>query len=58
MADRQTVGGYPRLGSVIGADLPRAAQLFTGHSVRFAPVSLAAAHAALREQEEILRRIA
>jgi antagonist of KipI len=57
MADRQTVGGYPRLGSVIAADTPRAAQLFTGHPVRFVPVSLASAHAALREQETLLARI-
>ena len=57
MADRQTVGGYPRLGSVIAADTPRAAQLFTGHPVRFVPVSLASAHAALREQETILGRM-
>jgi biotin-dependent carboxylase-like uncharacterized protein len=57
MADRQTVGGYPRLGSVIAADAPRAAQLFTGHPVRFVPVSLAAAHEALREQEAILARV-
>ena len=57
MADRQTVGGYPRLGSVIAADTPRAAQLFAGHPVRFVPVSLESAHAALREQEALLARV-
>ena len=57
MADRQTVGGYPRLGSVIAADTPRAAQLFAGHPVRFVPVSLSAAHEALRDQEAILARV-
>jgi antagonist of KipI len=33
------------------ADLPRAAQLRPGDEVRFQPVSLAEAHAALRERE-------
>jgi antagonist of KipI len=57
MADRQTVGGYPRLGSVIRADLPRAAQLFTGHQVRFVPVTLEEARSALLEQAAILARV-
>jgi len=50
-ADAQTIGGYPVLGQVIMADLPRAAQLRPGDEVRFQPVSLAEAHAALRERE-------
>jgi biotin-dependent carboxylase-like uncharacterized protein len=56
MADRQTVGGYPRLGAVIAADLPKAGQLWLGHEVRFAPVTLAAARAALAEQHALLAR--
>lgn len=35
LADAQTVGGYPRLGHVIAADLPRLAQLCPGEAVRF-----------------------
>jgi antagonist of KipI len=35
LADAQTVGGYPRLGHVIAADLPRLAQLRPGDSLRF-----------------------
>ncbi|GAB3353177.1 hypothetical protein GCM10027430_19300 [Lysobacter tyrosinilyticus] len=35
LADAQTVGGYPRLGHIIGADLPRLAQLRPGDFVRF-----------------------
>lgn len=35
LADAQTVGGYPRLGHVIAADLPRLAQLRPGETVRF-----------------------
>lgn len=37
LADAQTVGGYPRLGHVIAADLPRLAQLRPGDRLRFAP---------------------
>jgi antagonist of KipI len=43
MADRQTTGGYPRLGEVATVDLPRVAQLRPGDTVRFATVSLAEA---------------
>jgi antagonist of KipI len=35
LADAQTVGGYPRLGHVVAADLPRLAQLRPGETVRF-----------------------
>ncbi|MFD0737952.1 biotin-dependent carboxyltransferase family protein [Lysobacter koreensis] len=35
LADAQTVGGYPRLGHVIAADLPRLAQLRPGDALRF-----------------------
>jgi biotin-dependent carboxylase-like uncharacterized protein len=48
MADRQTVGGYLCLGHLIAADRPKAAQLWPGDEIRFAPVTLAEAHAAAR----------
>jgi antagonist of KipI len=35
MAAHQTTGGYPRIGQVISADLPRLAQMGPGDSVRF-----------------------
>ena len=40
MADHQTSGGYPRLGNVISADLPIAAQLGPGDRVAFKLVSV------------------
>ena len=40
LADRNTTGGYPRLGYLCSADRPRAAQLWPGDPVRFVPVSL------------------
>ena len=35
LCDAQTIGGYPVLGQVIAADLPRAAQLRPGDTVCF-----------------------
>ena len=54
MADRQTTGGYPKLGCVISADLPLLAQLKVGDGVRFRPVSVAAAQAVYRRQQRML----
>ena len=54
MADRQTTGGYPKLGCVITADLPLLAQLKAGDRVRFRPVSVAAAQAVYRRQRQAL----
>ncbi len=54
MADRQTTGGYPKLGCVITAHLPLLAQLKAGDRVRFRPVSVAAAQAVYRRQRQAL----
>jgi antagonist of KipI len=56
MADRQTVGGYPVIGFLAAADVPRAAQLWPGDRIRFAAVSVEAAQAALRAQRADLDR--
>lgn len=47
LADRQTIGGYPKPGAVITADLPRIGQLRPGRRVRLQPVAAATARAAL-----------
>jgi biotin-dependent carboxylase-like uncharacterized protein len=44
MNDRQTIGGYPKIGSVIGIDTARLAQMSTGGKVRFEAVSIEKAH--------------
>ena len=54
MADRQTVGGYPKIAVLISADLPKAAQLCPGHRVRFREVSLPEAYQLLVQQEKRL----
>ena len=40
MANRQTTGGYPRIGEVVTVDLPLLAQLPPGDTVRFEPITL------------------
>lgn len=51
MADRQTAGGYPKIATVITADLALAGQLAPGDWVSFVPCERRAAIAALRDQE-------
>jgi biotin-dependent carboxylase-like uncharacterized protein len=48
MADRQTTGGYPKIATVISADLPALGRLPIGAKLSFEPVSMAAAEAARR----------
>ena len=45
--DRQTIGGYPKIGSALSLDTARLAQLRPGGIVHFAPVSPHGAHNAL-----------
>ena len=40
MADRQTTGGYPRMGNIISVDLPLLAQLKPGDYVSFENITL------------------
>jgi antagonist of KipI len=54
LGDCQTIGGYPKIAHVIGVDLPIAAQLRVGDSVRFREVSLMEAHHLLAERERDL----
>jgi len=58
MADRQTVGGYPKIAEVATVDLHLLAQLRPGERLRFELVSLAQAQALWlkREQEMITIR--
>ena len=48
LADRQTVGGYPKIATVISADLPAVGRLPIGAKIRFWPVSIVEAEAARR----------
>lgn len=50
-ADRQTIGGYPRIAQVISADLPKFVQVQPGKIIRFQRVSLDEAQQAFAQQE-------
>lgn len=54
MADAQTTGGYPLIGALAGADLPLAAQLLPGDSLRLRVASLDEALAARQAQATAL----
>jgi allophanate hydrolase subunit 2 len=56
MADRNTTGGYPRLGHLVSADRARAAQLWPGDAVAFVAVTQSAAQTATRRDARTLAR--
>ncbi len=58
LADAQTVGGYPRIGHVIAADLPKLAQRRAGQHLRFAVLDRLQAQRANAEQRARIARIA
>lgn len=55
LADRQTTGGYTKIGNVITADFRILGQLKAGDKVRFEKVSIAHAQEALLNQRAALR---
>lgn len=57
LADAQATGGYPRLGTVIQADLWKFAHWGSGQPLRFVPVSFDKARHALQEQDRDLMRL-
>jgi antagonist of KipI len=54
MADRQTTGGYPKIATVITADIPVVGQLGPGDTIRFAVCTAREALAALIAEERAL----
>lgn len=54
--DRQTIGGYPKIGSALSLDTARLAQLTPGSTVHFTPISPHAAHNALHLAHSFMRR--
>ncbi len=56
LGDCQTIGGYPKIAHVITVDLPAAAQLRAGDSVRFVEVTLPDAQRWLLERERDVER--
>ncbi|MFQ5775583.1 MAG: biotin-dependent carboxyltransferase family protein [Kiloniellaceae bacterium] len=58
LADHQTTGGYPKIATVISADLPLVGRLKPGDEIRFAALDVAQAEALRREQERTLSALA
>jgi len=54
--DRQTIGGYPKIGSALSLDTARLAQLTPGGTVHFAPITPHGAHNALHLAQSFARR--
>lgn len=57
MMDCQTIGGYPKLATIISADLPRFAQCRAGSTVRFASIAVEMAQLLYREYRAALTAI-
>ncbi|WCR11196.1 urea amidolyase [Paracoccus stylophorae] len=58
MAECQTMGGYPRIGRIVPADLPRMAQAPAGSTLRFRRLTWPEADAAFRTEADTLREVA
>jgi biotin-dependent carboxylase-like uncharacterized protein len=57
MADRQSAGGYPKIGYIVSADLPILAQAMPGDALRFAAVTQADAENAWRAFEDRMTQV-
>ena len=61
LSDRQTTGGYPKIGAVIWADIPKLVQRKTDHKIRFEAVTIEEAqeifHQEILEFDEMRKAI-
>ncbi len=57
MPDRPTTGGYPKIATVISADLGRFAQIPAGRGFHFTAIGMVAAQAEARKFAELLRTL-
>lgn len=57
LADRQTTGGYPKIGQVASVDLPLVTQLKPGDRIRFKEITLEEAQHLFLEQEQQIRQL-
>ncbi|KAF1020682.1 MAG: KipI antagonist [Paracidovorax wautersii] len=57
MADRQSAGGYPKIGYVAACDLPALAQALPGDALRFEAIAQDAAERLLLDREARLGRV-
>ena len=52
LCDRQTIGGYPKIGSVFSLDIAKLAQLMPGRTLQFEVISIEQAHQELKLHEQ------
>ena len=57
LADAQTIGGYPRIGHLVGVDLARFAQRRSGSELRFEPIGVDAARRLWLWRQQRLARL-
>ncbi|MBB5172640.1 biotin-dependent carboxyltransferase family protein [Texcoconibacillus texcoconensis] len=57
LADRQTTGGYTRIGTVISVDLPYLGQMLPGNKISFQAVSIDEAQALNVKREKAFRQL-
>lgn len=57
MADRQTTGGYPKIGQVATVDLPKVSQLKPGERIRFEKITLEQAQQALLNERQLIAQL-
>jgi allophanate hydrolase len=57
LSECQTMGGYPRIGTVIPQDLPRIAQATPGTALRFTPLGLEEADALWQDEADQLKAL-
>lgn len=58
LADRQTTGGYAKIGTVCSVDLPKLVQCTPGLTIRFAPVTVQEAQELYRQEARRLDALA
>ncbi len=56
LADRQTTGGYPKIGTVASVDIPKLAQAHPASNIRFERTEVGAAQTAARDRRRQLIR--
>lgn len=57
LADRQTTGGYARIGTVISVDIPLIAQMVPGNRLSFEAVSVEEAQRLYLKQERLIKKL-
>ena len=57
MADRQTTGGYPKIGQIASVDLPKVSQSKPGESIRFEKITLEEAQQAMLNERRLIAQL-